>query len=1583
MRVVVWALVCAAMACGGRVALARTRLDEELRRDLSAIDPSEHIRRLASIPSRYTGYRGCRQAEQYILERYEALELANIEREPFQIIVPVDKGASLRVGSESITIHCVQPNYVRTPKTAELGLSGPMIWGGDGNIEEFNGKDVEGSIVLMNFNTATRWLDAAKLGAKAVVFIEPLQAFRTDAEQKYLQVPVPVPRYYLEREQLPRLAAAVTGGEPGDFSPEQALEVVQQLGRDLNVSGTVFADMIWEECTVYMISGEVPGTDPTLGEEVLVCHAYYDSTSVVPALSPGAESACGIATQLELAEFFLKHPPRRTVKFLATPGHFQALAGARAYAQSKIYSRREQVTGSQEAARAGEPHFFIGLDLSSRQATMAGFFKGHFYDQEKDNEPKLQRIYSDYSKLLMQWADDVLAPGMPAEGLEFQSGIVPQHGRKWRSLLPDMAAFDAEIVTLSGRPAITLATTGDSRNAVNTPLDSFEALKPYLDNVRRQAVVCAYVVMQTAGLPAIPLNGQLDLGEVGSIFGRAIEQTLSAYVPTANVSDAVVGVDLTTAKSMMGVRGRCFVRSDVQGLFEVFGFKMPDPVVVNGFVLSPADGSVASVSQSEPQVVVPSNAKRLEWELRRTDVRLNFFDCVSMTFFDLVDPLSLVLTPPDGVQTLRGDADSPVPGTELVTFVGGNVPGTSYSEPAAIAYTKAGFPLKFVLPGGVLLGVPVPLEEKSSAVRRDDAEGVFLGHGFPTESAENFIYRSGYQMALDMHLLDYYRLHVLEQTAIRKKNIWDLHRQAQTHLEAAGQKLAQKRYDEFYRETRLAWALERRVYPDVKGTAHDVVRGVVFYFALLLPFVIFAERLLINYVDIRKKLAAIAGLFAISYVALHLVHPAFRLSKTPIIVLDGFFMLVASLWTIGYLLMRFQAVMEHVRRRVATIHRADVARASAAMAAFILGISNMRKRKVRTMLTALTLILLTFTILSFTSFETMPGHLLRYAYSKRAPYDGMLVRSLAWAALSEFQSYDLINHFKTEGLMVAPRSWFVSREQTEELRIEVTRLPSGAEGSVEGASGSTVASALLGLAPEENALSGVSRFVDEGSWLDRAHKDWPFVCIVPRGMRENLRLETKDIGAARVSALGRTFTVVGSLDSRAFLDYEDLDEEPLTPVDFVEQQYQQMASTEGPGPALTATGEMSAEDFVSAMRREKEEGLYVHMDPDRVLIIPHELCMKLGGTLRGIASGPPRAEEPGGGAGVPAGPAEGSAGLGRSFLHSLTQFAGRVSLPLYAGIDGFINRVASRTRLSMGGLQGLVVPILIAALIVFNTMLGAVYERVTEIKVYASVGLAPIHIAALFFAESCVFAVIGAMMGYLLGQVLSFGLVRVPWLMEGISLNYSSVSAVWSALLIMAVVLASTTYPARMAGKLSVPDETRKMVIPKPESDVWEIWFPFTVSSREALGVMSYLREYFVSNDEDSVGAFTADDIEFFKARGRDGAPERIMLQANVWVAPLDMGISQSVSIASVPDAEEPDITYLFFTITRKSGEFATWHRMNLGFLKDLRKQLLIWRLVTAEEKKRLTEEGERLLEHSRPREFGPVPAAGPAGPGS
>ncbi|MFW6044119.1 MAG: FtsX-like permease family protein [Planctomycetota bacterium] len=1518
---------------------------DELRQDLQEIDPAPHIKELSALPSRFTGYPGNEKAAEYVMEQYEEMGLANIEREPFQMIVPIEDYAHVRVDDQEVPIHCVRPNYVRTPKTPESGIRGRLIWGGQGRLSDFNGKDVEGSIVLMEFNSATRWLNAAKLGARAIIFVEPTRAFRSDAEQKYTSIPAPIPRYYIQREQIPALARAfgARGEDEDETGVESALEYLREKAAE-EQDLSVHADMRWEEKTVYRISGEIPGIDPKLGNETVVVHAYYDSTSVVPALAPGAESSCGISAQIEMARFLTEHPPRRTVKVLATPGHFQALYGVRSYVQEEIYPKRTRKTDSEETARSGEPDFFIGLDLSSRYGKMAGFYKGNFYDQYGDeNEIKLQRIFSDYSDSLLGWAEDLTGHSGFVEDFEFESGIVPQYGRDWRSLLPDQAAFDSEVVTLSGRPAITLATTGDPRNAVNTPLDTFQEIEPYLSNARKAAIVSAFVVKQTADMPVIPLNDKMELGQIGSIFGRAIEQTLTTYVPTINVPDAIAAVSLSMNKSMMGVSGRSYARSDVQGLFEVFGQQTNKKRLVDGFTMSPSDGTIHSVGQSDPEVVPATDRVREEWDLRRTDLRLNFLESNSTTLFDLVDPLHLAVM--NTTTPLRGEANSEVRAQDYKTFIGEQISGSSYGEPLSVIFTKPGTRLKFLMASGgtgnagVLLNTPVDLDEKSEAVGGDKAEERFLGEGFRNEDKENFVYHTTYQVARDMHLLDYYRLDHLERSAISQKNLWDLHNETQTQLELAQEARAEKRWDDYYRHARLAWSSEGRVYPDVRATAHDVVRGVIFYFALLLPFVIFIERLLLNYVDIRKKLGSIFVLFAISYLVLRLVHPAFQLSEAPIIILDGFFMLVASGWTIGYLLLKFQNTMAFLRQHIDTIHRADVARASAAMAAFILGISNMRKRKIRTALTALTLILLTFTILSFTSFETRPARMLQYGSQKEAPYNGVLLRTMAWSPLGEFEVYDVTNYFRSEGYSVAERSWVVSRDEKVDLNLDVKRG--------DGRGGDVVAHALLGLSEEEKEFSGVDDFVSKGNWIKRAGKNWPFVTVLPEGMAESLRIESDDIGSVTVNVLGRELLVIGTINSAEMFAYEDLDGEPLTPVDFMQEASREEEDS-GAGPAFTATGEQTAENFIAAQREEDDESEYIHMTPDQVLIVPNELCLQMGGTYRAVVAGP--------------GDEGDTASFIRDFGAALREFAGRINLPLYAGIDGYINRIATRSSLSMGGVQGLLVPILIAALIVFNTMLGAVYERTDEIKVYASVGLAPIHIAALFFAESCVFAVLGAMMGYLTGQVLSFGLMQVPWLMEGISLNYSSISAVWSAMLVMVVVLASTAWPARMAGKLSVPDETKQLTIEPPESDVWEILFPFTVSSKESTGVMAYLREYFVSNDADSVGAFTADNIQLFGEEDEKGRRE-IILEADVWVAPLDMGISQHVRIAAVPDEEEPEITYLYFTITRKTGEFATWGRMNKGFLKDLRKQLLIWRLVTPEEKQRLSDKADEILD--------------------
>ena len=1441
-----WLLLCLMAAIAPSARAAEAGQDADLR----SIDPSAHIQFLSSHGSRFTGYPGCAAAEKYIAEQFKSIGLANIEESPFQVVVPIvpeddrwgkkappeqagnrpDHGGTLTIAGQEVPLYCVLPNNARTPMTGEKGLTGNLIWAGDGYLADFHGKEVAGNIVVMEFNSFSRWLNAAKLGARAVIFLEPDHPFRNDAELKYNELPIPVPRYYLRRSDLPALAAAVEGKRASDYDYTAAHGVLEGLGQK-PVEANVRAMLRWEEATVMRVSGEIPGTDPQLAGQTLVVFAYYDSVSVVPALSPGAESSCGAATLLEVAKYLSKHPPRRKVKFIAAPGHYQALAGARDYAFKAVYPRRNGADAA-AAQGTGEPYFFIGLDLSSRHDSLGSFYKGNFYDQlttsAANNEVELQRCYSEFSGVLVDWMDSLTGKGKPAEGLVFQSGIVPQQGRDWRSLLPDLVAFDSEVLSFCGYPAITLATTGDPRNSVDTPLDTFDGLKPFLDNVRHQAVACAYLVKQTADIPVLPVQ-RADVWKnrlVASIFGFSIELALQAYMPKVPLPNAVASVsmlapDLTTkAKSMMGVDTHGYFLSNVQGLFEVFGLCNAKNYKLDGFLLSPANGVPTKIAQS--QLVLASNRERLsDWSARETDVRLNFFRGVSTTIFDLSDPLSLQTL---GQSTaVKGEANSEL--QYLVSFVGQG------DNPVAVFFTERDRNVKFLLASsavgyeGLLLNFRRQAEGSANTKREE------TGLGYRATDNENFIYSTGLKIAQDMHDLDGYRLERLNESGVTKTGDRQVFEQAGTYLEAAQRSYKLLHYAEGSFNTNMARGTEGRIYPDIRNSRTDVVKGLIFYFALLLPFVIFAERLLINYVEIRHKLVAIAVLFVISYLVLRLVHPAFHLSQTPVIILIGFFMLVASVGTIWYLLGKFGIVMESVRQKVDMIHRADVARASATMAAFVLGISNMRKRKVRTGLTAVTLILLTFTILSFTSFETMPARMLEYASSQQAPYVGVLLRGLGWGPLSEFVTYDMMDFFNVQGMRAAPRSWFVNRKPTEELQIEVTRdnMP-GAQ---------AVANAIMGLSPEEQYFSHInSDQYYEGSWFDRSMEGWPFVCILPSRLKQNLRIEDKDVGNAYISVLGRRLRVVGTFKSDELFKFEDMDGEEITPVDFVAQQYKQSGGAgaqAGGGLALSATGQMDVDTFVhQKSAKQAEEEQYIHMEPDRVLIVPNELNLKLGGQVRSIAAGP--------------GVSTQAQKVLRPFKGTLKELLSRVNLALYAGYSNTpegkatVHRVATRSRLSMGGVQGLVVPILIAALIVFNTMLGAVYERMYEIKTYASVGLAPMHIAALFFAESSVFAVMGAMLGYLIGQIVSRGLMMLPGLMAGMSLNYSSISAVWSALLVVVVVLLSTAYPARMAGKLSVPDETRKMALPKPTSDVWEIWFPFTVSSKEALGVMSYLR---------------------------------------------------------------------------------------------------------------------------------------------
>jgi len=256
-----------------------------------------------------------------------------------------------------------------------------------------------------------------------------------------------------------------------------------------------------------------------------------------------------------------------------------------------------------------------------------------------------------------------------------------------------------------------------------------------------------------------------------------------------------------------------------------------------------------------------------------------------------------------------------------------------------------------------------------------------------------------------------------------------------------------------------------------------------------------------------------------------------------------------------------------------------------------------------------------------------------------------------------------------------------------------------------------------------------------------------------------------------------------------------------------------------------------------------------------------------------------------------------------------------------------------------------------------NTMLGAVYERVQEIGIYSSLGLTPVHVAALFLAEASVFATIGAVLGYLLGQTVAL-VLTAQGMLGGITLNYSSLSAVTSTLIVMFTVFLSTSYPAKKAADMTVPDVTRKWDLGEPEGDHWAFDFPFTVSRFEILGLYAYLYRVFASYGEGSIGEFLAEDLDF--AAGGQEPEVWFRISMRVWLAPYDLGIGQEVVMEAAP-GEDRRIYRIGMFIRRVSGDAASWQRINRRFLNVLRKRFLVWRTLSPAVKQDYAAAGEGL----------------------
>ena len=89
----------------------------------------------------------------------------------------------------------------------------------------------------------------------------------------------------------------------------------------------------------------------------------------------------------------------------------------------------------------------------------------------------------------------------------------------------------------------------------------------------------------------------------------------------------------------------------------------------------------------------------------------------------------------------------------------------------------------------------------------------------------------------------------------------------------------------------------------------------------------------------------------------------------------------------------------------------------------------------------------------------------------------------------------------------------------------------------------------------------------------------------------------------------------------------------------------------------------------------------------------------------------------------------------------------RFALAQFAGFDDGVRMISASNLASVSGAGQVAVPLLLAGLIIFNTMMGSIAERRREIHVYTSLGLAPLHVGALFVAEALTYGLIGTVFG--------------------------------------------------------------------------------------------------------------------------------------------------------------------------------------------------------------------------------------------
>jgi len=1323
------------------------------------------IQAFSSIESRVTGYPGCHKAAEMIEEYFNNSGL-NVTVHKYRVLVPVDEGSYVEVLEPvelRIKAYALWPNLVQ-PSLTPNGIEGRLVYLGKGRLDEFDGKELEGAIAVMDFDSGDSWITALDFGAIAVVFVGE-GGNRYQAASKVVLTPLYAPRLYV-------------GGGDGD----RLVELARQGAR-----ARIYVNMRWREVEAENVIGVVKGTERP--NEVIIVSAHYDSFSVVPGLSPGADEASSIAALLTLARYYASHRPPRTLWFVALSGHWEGLAGAREFVEDVLFS--DAVQGDELKVIAQ-----VNLYLSSDNDKLTALYVGHFYKYgSAGGGPEISSRYTWVKSILTDLGRNVLPKlGLPSSSLN----DVLTHFY-WGSTELEPFILDSEPAALSGAVAFTLMTSFTRRLYWWTPFDTAEGVN--LDNICRQIQLANLIIDRVLSATNVPEWPSIKptRTRLYATGGPASYITLRGKVVFFNASkgwyeplpNAIVRIGINP-QSNFYLPANILVRADSNGEFEVHGLPVAmtlsyrTALFTEGWLLD--DESRIVFAPDLGIYGARAFSPFLSLWVHPENATVVVFECGTVELFDMLNPeyhrRAIIPDPTSSGDVVYLSEQARLMPYNLREYAEPLFYGAHYNprERVGLVFMEPRTRFLVVLQRGVVKVSNVGIIANTTP---SEPEGVGLEIRRPGERIR--VTFTALKFAEDLYRISEARYTVLSSHFVSSPTAPEALAKAEMYIKLARDALDGRNYSSAYSYALAAWSWALAAYNiHVMPLIYDLTGTTVIFFSFLLPFAIFFERLVFRAEGLRRLLA-VAMVAAIMFAGFSMVHPSIALMSNSALSLAGIVVLSFLVFALAVLSSETSKIVEEEATKRLGMHRFQRVRSSLIEIFSSVALESMRRYKLRTLLTLFTIFTITVALVSLTS-SSNALVTTRSALPYEASYMGLLLKK--GRSEPPYNVLDIYTAYVAKAI-VGDRGVVCPRVRLWPSMI----YPTGMVAYIGGGHGNaTMIRGVLGVASIESKKLFSQALV--GGRLFESY-DY-YACLLTSSQAKTLGVDVGDV----VEWYGLRLLVVGILSTEVLNQLRDLDDLALTPLDpRTVMQY-----------ALSQTQARIA--YPSSY--------------DETLIVPDRLALDLGGSVWSIA-------------------VYFKEGVAKPEAEVLAyELARALDIPVYMGWEGMVDGYSRIVTWSLIGWNVMLVLLVLGGLNIVITLMAAVKERTRDIYIYSALGLPPRGAVVMFMAESFVYASLTVPLGYVAGIVLNYLLYVIGVLPSTYILNFSSISITLTLLVLISVILASSLYPALKASGLITPSLERRWRIPTtPRGDEWHIPLPVMAPSREeARAILLYLKEY-------------------------------------------------------------------------------------------------------------------------------------------